>query len=96
MITSGEAIAATRHVELAIKSRCDPEYGTSALTALGSLPAGWSVAMTHAGGTVIPGNSDVIDRVRVELSSRILAHWRMRSLVHDLLVLLSEPGSSPN
>ena len=37
---------------------------------------------------MIPGNSDLIDRVRVELSSKILAHSRMRSLVSDPLVFL--------
>jgi hypothetical protein len=56
----------------------------------------WANSFSQRVGTVIPGNSDLIDRVRVELSSKILAHRRMRSLVHDLLVLLSEPCSSSN
>ena len=37
---------------------------------------------------MIPGNSNLIDRVRVEISSKILAHSRMRSLVSDPLVFL--------
>ena len=42
---------------------------------------------------VVPGNSDLVDKVRVELSSTTLAHRRMYSLVRGLLVLLSEPRS---
>ena len=36
--------------------------------------------------TVVPGNTDLIDKVRVELSPTILAHRRMRSLVRDFVV----------
>jgi serine/threonine protein kinase len=40
---------------------------------------------------VVPGNSDLIDRVEVDLSSSILVHPCIRSLVRDLLGFLPKP-----
>jgi hypothetical protein len=41
--------------------------------------------------SVVPGNSDLIDRVEVDLSSSILVHPCIRSLVRDLLGFLPKP-----